>query len=360
MLKQNNRKNVQLSSLEVVIGLVFIYLLYSLLATTVQELIATWLKLRARMLKKGIKRMLDDGGAEKFSLEFYKHPLIEYFGKQANYMEKKLLKSESVLPSYLSAQNFSKILTEIMQTSSAGSDASAKINQFISEQQKLVNEMPGAARIEKDTLQLLKSFMDEAGADIEKFRLLIEQWFDDMMERVSGWYKRKTQIWLLIIGFSIAIIFNVDTIMITKKLSHDKDAAKALADMASNYVKTNKDTPTLSNSTDSLSSDTLLAKANLLLNNQINDANKILAIGYDANPFKTVLNKDHWLTHILMKLIGWLLTALAISLGAPFWFDLLNKLMKLRNSVKENGGEKGAVKDKATPVVINVKDEAIG
>jgi hypothetical protein len=36
----------------------------------------------------------------------------------------------------------------------------------------------------------------------------------------------------------------------------------------------------------------------------------------------------------LGRLPGWLLTALAITLGAPFWFDLLNKIMVIRSTVK--------------------------
>jgi hypothetical protein len=35
-----------------------------------------------------------------------------------------------------------------------------------------------------------------------------------------------------------------------------------------------------------------------------------------------------------LPLLGWLLTAGAISLGAPFWFDLLNKFMVIRSTVK--------------------------
>jgi hypothetical protein len=34
------------------------------------------------------------------------------------------------------------------------------------------------------------------------------------------------------------------------------------------------------------------------------------------------------------KLPGWLLTGMAISLGAPFWFDLLNKFMVVRSTIK--------------------------
>jgi hypothetical protein len=34
------------------------------------------------------------------------------------------------------------------------------------------------------------------------------------------------------------------------------------------------------------------------------------------------------------SLLGWIVTALAVSLGAPFWFDMLNKIMVVRATVK--------------------------
>src|ERR1039458_2372589 len=84
-------------ALDVVIGLVFIYLLYSLLGTLLQEMIATNIGLRARILRKAINRMLNDSRKDKKNLKiryktdkvpnpeivllseaFYRHPLIKY------------------------------------------------------------------------------------------------------------------------------------------------------------------------------------------------------------------------------------------------------------------------------------------
>jgi hypothetical protein len=369
-------------ALEVVIGLVFIYLLYSLLATTVQELIANWLKLRAKMLAKGIKRMLDDGGAPKFSVEFYNHPLIKYFSREIGSFEKRIRGSSSTLPSYITAQNFSKVLTEKITQHGSGDDALSKIRNFISEQESHITGMTGKAKIEKDTLELLKSFFNEANNDVEKFKLLLEQWFDNMMDRVSGWYKRKAQVMLLIIGLAIALVFNVDTLKIVKKLSHDKDAAKALSGMASNYMKANPTSPKqagekTAGSTDSTSkndlytidstSKDLVAKADSLLHGEIEDANKILALGYSRNPFSCDnfrLGEMAWWKFIFLKILGWIITALAISLGAPFWFDLLNKLMKLRGAVKEETENSKPVPKKETliPITVNSQngEEAIG
>ncbi len=43
---------------------------------------------------------------------------------------------------------------------------------------------------------------------------------------------------------------------------------------------------------------------------------------------------------ITSHLPGWLLTALALSLGAPFWFDLLNKVVNVRHGIANPGTKK--------------------
>ena len=115
-------------ALDVVIGLVFVYLLYSLLATIVQEGIANLLRFRAKFLEKAIARMLEDGKSSpdddflssfisffrifpkaKADLPvlkaFYEHPLIKYLAED----------NTSSKPSYLTAQNFSKTLLDLMR-----------------------------------------------------------------------------------------------------------------------------------------------------------------------------------------------------------------------------------------------------
>ena len=67
----------------------------------------------------------------------------------------------------------------------------------------------------------------------------------------------------------------------------------------------------------------LLDSAYSMSNRNIAEVNQVMGLGWSAAD-----DNFGWLS-----IPGWLITALAISLGAPFWFDLLNKLMKLRSSV---------------------------
>jgi hypothetical protein len=353
----------------VVIGLVFIYLLYSLLATIIQEFFAACFGMRSRMLKKGICRMLDDeeNVNELLSESFYGHPLIKYLG------ECKLFSK----PSYLSAQNFSKVLIDLLRGESIKPGQN-----FVPFIQKALDDGRiawGDAKINPETLAYLKSLWADAQGDIEKYKSLLEQWFDDTMERVSGWYKRRSQLILFCIGLFLAVSFNVDTISIADKLSHNPKLASQLADNASKYMQTHEelgnrlrvnaakqaDTTEAKNSInaylDSISeymviqSNKLIDSANVMINTDIANANELLGLGWKCAGSKendktciSISDNFHW-----WSIIGWLITGLAISLGAPFWFDLLNKIIKIRNSGKKpdepatlitNNSEKSSVK----------------
>lgn len=219
--------------LNVVIGLVFIYLLYSLLATIIQEIIASNMDFHAEMLKKGISRMLDDDDDDDtkgISDAFYDHPLIKYLGEN---------KSKSK-PAYLTAKNFSKVLIDLLRGENVQPGQS--FNPLI--QQALIAEKTlwgTGSKISPQTLSYLKSLWADAQGDVEKFSGLLEQWFDDTMERTTGWFKKKTQLILFLIGLALAIIFNVDAISIATKLSNDPKLAAQLADNAAIYVQNNKE-----------------------------------------------------------------------------------------------------------------------
>lgn len=322
------------TTLDIVISLVFIFLLYSLLATTILELLASAFNWRAKILEKGIKRILDGDGDINFSQHFFNHPLFKYFGRASEDKTKKGSK-----PSYISSQNFSKIMIDIMKEGKHGVDSASAVKSFIDEQYAAHHgDNTGVAgggtnniikKIDGETIKLIKSFSDDVENDIDKMRVVLERWFDDLMLRTSGWYKRHTQVWLLGIGFTMAIMFNVNTIGIVGHLSRDKAATAQLAQMATDYVKTNPLPAATRDSTYGNADKTsaLVDSAKAQLNGQIKDANNILGLGYNAEMFE-----QYTFGNYLMMLIGWLITALAISLGAPFWYNQLSRIASLRSS----------------------------
>uniref|UniRef100_UPI00404AA58B hypothetical protein n=1 Tax=Fulvivirga sp. TaxID=1931237 RepID=UPI00404AA58B len=372
-------------ALDVVIGLVFIYLLYSLLASVIQEIIATNFSFRAKILEKAILRMLEDEKAstafsdrlktwihlllptkirgEDLSKTFYDHPLIKYLGED----------KWNSLPAYITANNFSKVLIDILRGDNVkpGDDIRSHIEQWL----EFDNDQVDLSKM-GSTKKYLRSLWLDAQGDIEVFKKSMEDWFDNMMEHASSWYKQYNQVFLLIIGLFIAVFFNVDTILITKKLSNDPELRAQIIQQADQF---RKDHPNLleeyelakkeieENTTlDSISRvqeakntkkeyeeriarrDTLMNRAQSLIENEIASVSDVIGLGW-SDPCegkkkneRCKLNcgfvpngSNHW----ALRIVGWLLTALAISLGAPFWFDLLNKLMKLRGAVQSSSGK---------------------
>ncbi|HMH20122.1 MAG TPA: hypothetical protein VK563_00030 [Puia sp.] len=357
------------AALDVVIGLVFIFLLYSLLATIIEEIVATFIGLRGAVLKMAIDRMLNDdvrtGGtaAAKMSEAFYQHPLIKYLRAESTSIRKR--------PAYINSETFSKVLIDLLRGQEVAPGDSFR--PFI---QKSLDEGKIAwakgVSIEAETLSYLRSVWVDSHGDVDRFKEYVEQWFDEMMDRTTGWYKKYTQRILFGVGIVIAIFFNVDTIKITVKLQHDPKLREQVIAQATEFTKAHpnldkelqdrklaidslntaalakeRDTTkksALAKDKDSLNSnadeyylksrrlrDSLYNQATALVDNDIRKANNILAIGWEGGFLKNFG---------LYSLFGWVFTALAISLGAPFWFDLLNKLMKLRSSVAPDDDKK--------------------
>ena len=314
--------------LEIVIGLVFVYLLLSLLASTINELIMRFIYSRGKNLKIAIQSMLDDD-TSILSEVFFEHPFFKKFRKPKS----------TKFPSYISNKSFSKILLEVIQKDSKEKTTLVKLNEKI------------LALPESKIRDILVSFSNEANGNIEKFREEIENWFEEMMNRASGWYKRKVQIILLIIGLIISIIFNADTFTIARKLSEDPDERAKIVELALDYhdYLTRNDN-LLSSSTlkeiDTIPANTnsseripeLTGQIDSLINNQLSPIKGVLGMGWNETNWlpKKIDGKDK-IKYLLIKILGWLITAFAISLGAPFWFDILNKAVNFRSAGKPPG-----------------------
>jgi hypothetical protein len=406
-------------ALDVVIGLVFIFLLYSLLATIIQEIIATKLALRAKILEKGIIRMLEDGKSSpndttlslfrarnalknmRIAVWFYAHPLIKYLGENNRYSK----------PAYLSAQNFSKVLVDLLKgfggnylneaqqlndsiqkgiiyhlpidlvSDSNNPAIQALQHQFGRSMQNGKGDPNNTSEINPDTRLFLQSIWTEADADIDEFKRKLEKWFDDTMERTSGWYKKHTQNILLFLGLFLAILFNIDTIAIAKKLTKDPKLREQMVQAASSYQEKNKalavqlsdtqlkktdpaayDLVKKSYSKVDSQSNELLDSARNMITGDIKNVNNLIGLGgwtWKHGPHFKMYEDQHWLTMI----IGWLITALAISLGAPFWFDLLSKLMKVRGAgtrIDSSSQSDHSTTDQRlqSPTTINVNTQA--
>jgi hypothetical protein len=282
--------------LSIVIGIVFVLLLFSLLATTTMEMLAGLLSLRGKHLLEAIQDMIGTSQGE-----FRRHPFYQQLTIGSNMKAK-----GKALPSYLSAWNFSAILTDILDIRT-----SDQIGERI-------------ASVENKHLRRILEFLhQQTGNDLVAFKKKVEDWFNEVMDRASGAYKRKARTWLFSIGLVIALIFNVDVISIYHNLSVNATLRELIADQATAYVNNNP------RPSETINPDYSAAKAKMgeIINNNISAISTPLGLGWEQVG-QQQLNAKWWLYHVA----GWFTTALAISLGATFWFDLLRKLVGLRNA----------------------------
>jgi hypothetical protein len=336
------------SVIEVAIGLSFVFLLLSLISSALVEIIESVLKNRATDLERGIRELFNQEGGGNLAAEFYNHPMI-------NGLFRGLYKREgnkgigildylmpTNLPSYIPARNFANAVmdivlhppveTEIVRDDSTGAKSSAA---------PTLDAPPLPASMEAVRLGIKRNFgnsqvgralrtlAEQAGDDLNAMRTSVETWFDGSMDRVSGSYKRRTQWILFSLGLLLAVILNANTITIATRLSTDSTLRSVVVAQAGAFS----------------------ADPNALKPDFERDKKQLDSLGLPLgwsegidfmNPFRNP--KFNWWANVFLPLLGWLLTAGAISLGAPFWFDLLNKFMVIRSTVKphEKSGEEGS------------------
>ncbi|HEY2801626.1 MAG TPA: hypothetical protein VGI85_13610 [Chthoniobacterales bacterium] len=290
--------------LDVAIGIVFVYLLVSLIVSAANELVAALFKMRGRNLWLGLNNLLPAEVAKKV----YDHPLI-------------IGLSASNRPSYIPSRTFALALLDVV------CGESGRINQLRSLKARI-------AQIKDPALQRpLYLLLDEAKGDIDRFKMNLEIWFNDAMARVGGVYKRKVQYALFFLGFVLAIVLNVDTIVLANQLSHDSALRAALVSNAEAAAKgpppaASPAGATISEKETALAS-TISQLDKLSLPIGWRGPGENLTLPFGRLPFFAAL----W--DVLQRhFVGWIITAFAATLGAPFWFDLLNRFVNIRSAGK--------------------------
>lgn len=288
--------------LDVAIGMVFVYLLLSLISSAINELIERQLKNRATDLEKGLCELLSDPNGSGLVKKVYNHGMVNgLFAGSYN----PDAKNKSNLPSYIPSRNFALALLGIIAPDSSGAGSIASFQTAVDK----IEVAPVKAA--------LTALLRDAGNDVAEFRKGIERWFNSSMDRVSGWYKRRAQLFLLVVGLLLAGILNVNSISVANNLWVHKAQRDALVGAAQGYLQSHSDAQ---------NGEDASLKKNI-------DAfeNYGLPIGWRLPQSS---GWSDWFWFAAKSLPGWLITACAISLGAPFWFDLLNKFVVARSTFK--------------------------
>jgi hypothetical protein len=270
--------------LEIAIGLSYVFLLLAVVCSAINEWLADLFALRANTLKAALRTMLDSATVDSL----YAHPLVQG------------LTGTSRPPSYIPAHLFATALLDTVDVTDAASSwtTTAAV-------QARIAVLPDGR-----TKRVLRSLVNHAGNDVSQVRRNIESWFDHAMDRVSGSYKRQVQRVIVVLALLITVAFNVDTLAIANWLAQDTARAARVTSAAQTAAQ--QPAP----ASGSQGEAALVALQ--------------LPLGWSEGAPSTIPlpNFGSWIA----KILGLLFTAVAVSMGAPFWFDFLGRLVNLREA----------------------------
>lgn len=378
--------------LDLAIGMAFIYLLLSLIASVLQEMLASLIQARSAVLQRGLQSLFSGDsleGGQSLVESIYDHGLIrglyqdpvkdyaadrqeenarvaqnpltkrvaqlenfelsawskfrlwlQQFVGAAPVMRLKGVADPLLLPSYIPPRTFALALVDILNRDKLNGQPLQNIKKLLVDG---LSANPG-----NKAAEALMALAADAKGDLVKFQTNLEEWFKDSMDRVSGWYKKHTQELLFIIGLGIAIVFNVDSIRVAETLWVDRDARQGMVAAANEYVQNHPSPPTPQakdgsqpEKFDGLAND--MRDSVKAFDKVANEA--LLPVGWQGP------SHDDWAAvrshplvtamHGLFTLVGWIITAAALSLGAPFWFDILGKFMVVRSTIKPQAANQG-------------------
>jgi len=323
--------------LDVVIGVLFVYLTLSLICSAIQEALAAFLRLRPRFLYVGIRNLLDDPGGVGLVRDFFNHPLIDTL-----FLGEYKPGSHHNLPSYIPPRAFALAIMDLAVRQAPGSPSGAAGATTVAHSAFPSAGLPNISPLRDNLVrgsvvppkvsQALLTLSDAASGDAAAVRQNIEQWYNNAMDRVASAYKRRTHNMLLIVGCIVAAAVNADSISIVSALSTNKAVRDSLVASASQTAARP------ASDANSQAVATPAPQDPKVLIHQIRDTG--LPLGWVRNPapgdFRGIpLSPWSW----VQKVIGILLTVAAISMGAPFWFDVLNKVTMIRSAIKPSETE---------------------
>jgi hypothetical protein len=292
--------------IDFVIGMLFVFLVFSLVVSGINEAITRLLASRSRQLWRSLKELLDGGAADgdqrprkdvaatkdsPLSTRLYVSPFISQLEIAVRDQRSRL--------SHIPSTAFSRGLIDALDSER---DGVPSVDRLLS----ILRGLPEGSPIKKPLLTIA----NEAGASIDTLRRDIGEWFDNRMEALSAIYRKKTKWFLLLLGLIVAVSLNVDAIGAAKQFYRDEALRSAVAQQAVTVAATcqEKDVPDVEECTRNAVSDV--------------DGSIQLPVGWNG---MTLSDVNGW------QVLGWLLAAVALGQGAPFWFDLLRKTGRLRS-----------------------------
>ncbi|MGE3176756.1 MAG: hypothetical protein AB7O32_04765 [Vicinamibacterales bacterium] len=385
---------------QIALGLILVFALFSLLVSSLQEIGVALFKSRGAALWDSIEMLLGGGeGAQAARQRVYSHPLIRSIVPPSSWSRAKPGIGRRTGPSYIAANVFAQALLDVLREphtelarleadlkggladlragdasaaarlagkiqlalqmlpadAPAASDLRARLlflqkrlaepgapEHYVAAVNAFLGVLPdywkealtqSAGAISSELAGALKTLAGNTAGGIEDVRAAIERWFDQAMASVSGWYKRWTMAVQLGIGLVLALTLNIDTVNIIRELSVNDALRRSLAVQAEVYAARAGSGGAPANDGGSAPAPAQVRQALMTTGVPMGWPDGGL---YPAQRASTGA--------ALLSLVGWFLTAIAGSLGAPFWFDLLKKVANVRASGPSPADRTGAAR----------------
>lgn len=368
-----------------------IVLIYALLSVVVSILIEIWnhyRKSRGKLLIEAVYQMLHDPLNKSYGALLLDHFLIKNLQKRDSRRP----------PQYISSNLFAEALIDIIaQQARHVAVTLSQPDDYGEREGALLEADKSASNIHaKEVMQRFKtglesmnasplrdmlfSLWDKSDGKYSNLKAIMEQWYNDYMQRVTGWYKNRVAQKSLVFGFLVAIGLNVDSVHLLRVLSMDEDLSSRLTEMAGNAAENYAaladssrqevfvlQQMLLQDIPDSIKLDTAILQQQLRLQDSLagvylSKADSVLALAIGLNiplgwsktsaPLSWLskekkapkaelsVQKTGMMAYVQRRnaqfsgwyVLGILISGFALSTGAPFWFDVLIKLVNIRRS----------------------------
>jgi hypothetical protein len=111
-------------------------------------------------------------------------------------------------------------------------DSELQLTQILNAVFQLAKSRPQLSQLVTSLFSSLDTYLSQGESRLSAARRTVEQWFDDAMDRASGWYKRSAQLWLGVVGLVLACLLNVDTISVATALWRDPTLRQSALEQA--------------------------------------------------------------------------------------------------------------------------------
>lgn len=312
--------------LEVVISLVVVYFLMSTLVSFLNEFIAMIINSRGKILEKSLKHLFveDDNDSDSLVTKIYQSKFVNNLAAKFSIAAKLNTK-----PSYIATENFTSALIDEIQKAGVKKSYAHTFEGL----KKKIDALKDSF-IKTKLEEIIIELEETQQANITAFKKKIAEWFDNYMLTVTEVYKNYVRVWIFVISLLFTFSMNIDSLVLIEYFFENKEKRELMVNFAE---KADKNMYAVN---DSIKGDKRVEAIKKMNKEILNDFNAFdLPYGWDgdgdgrlAHEAKILGNDkpDQW--GKLKKFIGLLITTVSLTLGAPFWYQLMLNLLALRKS----------------------------